>query len=163
MAKYFLGSVGRAEAFRRDENGELRLAFVSKTLTTSGLTISTTKDDIRAGEGAPIQFSFYHDASVEINLTDVVFKTEYITAQLGAEFKSEDAESYKTAMVEFTTGEGELEEEVRPLPFPCGEKEYYAAWAAKEGSEEWQICSVDPTDKRHSLLLALSANTVSVI
>ncbi len=142
MAKYFLGSVGKAEAFRRDENGNLKLAFVSKTLTTSGLTISTTKDDIRAGEGAPIQFSFYHDASVEINLTDVVFKTEYIEAQLGAEFKSANAESYKTSTVTFDNGSATLEEEIRPLPFPCGGNEYYAAWAAKQGSDEWQMVEV---------------------
>ena len=51
---FFLGSVGKAEAFRRGDDGQLTLAFVSKTLTDSGLNISTTKDDIRAGEGAPI-------------------------------------------------------------------------------------------------------------
>lgn len=151
MAKYFLGSVGKAEAFRRDENGNLKLAFVSKTLTTSGLTISTTKDDIRAGEGAPIQFSFYHDASVEINLTDVVFKTEYIEAQLGAEFKSANAESYKTTTVAFSGGTATLEEEIRPLPFPCGDKDYYAAWAAKQGSDEWQMVEVGSDHKELKL------------
>ena len=83
MAKYFLGSVGTAEAFKRNDNGELELAFVSKTLTDSGLNISTTKDDIRAGQGAPIQFSFYHDTNVEINLTDIQWKHEYLEAQLG--------------------------------------------------------------------------------
>ena len=83
--KYFLGSVGTVEAFRR-VNGEMQLAFRSKTLTDSGLNISTTKDDIRAGTGAPIQFSFYHDPSVEITLTDVLFDEAYIEAQLGADF-----------------------------------------------------------------------------
>ena len=38
MAKYFLGSVGTAEAFRR-VNDELQIAFVSKTLTDSSLNI----------------------------------------------------------------------------------------------------------------------------
>lgn len=150
--KYFLGSVGKAEAFRRDENGNLELAFVSKTLTTSGLTISTTKDDIRAGEGAPIQFSFYHDASVEINLTDVVFKKEYIEAQLGAKFKSAYAESYKTATVEFTSpGTANLEEEVRPLPLPCGGEEVYVAWAAKQGTDDWAMVEVGSDHKALTL------------
>ena len=69
MAKYFLGSVGTAEAFRMN-NAQLELAFVSKTLTDSGLTISTTKDDVRAGTGGPIQFSFYHIAFFFLYVND---------------------------------------------------------------------------------------------
>ena len=150
MAKYFLGSVGKAEAFRRNADGELELAFVSKTLTDSGLNISTTKDDIRAGEGAPIQFSFYHDPSVEITLTDVLFKTDYVRAQLGAAF-DKIPQSYITENVTFTQGAATLKNEVLPLPFPCGSEEY-VAWAAKKGSDEWTICSVGGDHK--SLTLA---------
>ena len=104
MAKYFLGSVGKAEAFRVNEDGSRELAFVSKTLTDSGLNISTTKDDIRAGQGAPIQFSFYHDPSVEITLTDVLWKPEYLEAQLGARFKYGN-EDYISDEVTFVNGE----------------------------------------------------------
>ena len=150
MAKYFLGSVGKAEAFRRNADGELELAFVSKTLTDSGLNISTTKDDIRAGEGAPIQFSFYHDPSVEITLTDVLFKTDYVRAQLGAAF-DKVPQSYITENVTFTQGAATLTKEVLPLPFPCGSEEY-VAWAAKKGSDEWTVCSVGGDHK--SLTLA---------
>ena len=150
MAKYFLGSVGKAEAFRRNADGELELAFVSKTLTDSGLNISTTKDDIRAGEGAPIQFSFYHDPSVEITLTDVLFKTDYVRAQLGAAF-DKIPQSYITENVTFTQGAATLRNEVLPLPFPCGSEEY-VAWAAKKGSDEWTVCSVGADHK--SLTLA---------
>lgn len=150
MAKYFLGSVGKAEAFRRNADGELELAFVSKTLTDSGLNISTTKDDIRAGEGAPIQFSFYHDPSVEITLTDVLFKTDYVRAQLGAAF-DKIPQSYITENVTFTQGAATLTKEVLPLPFPCGSEEY-VAWAAKKGSDEWTVCSVGGDHK--SLTLA---------
>ena len=39
MAKYFLGSVGSVEAFKKKEgSNEYELAFVSKTLTDSGIT-----------------------------------------------------------------------------------------------------------------------------
>ena len=90
MAKLFLGSVGSVEAFERKEDGSYELAFVSKTLTDSGINTTISKEDIRGGTGAPIQFSFYHDPSVEITLTDVVFKEEYLEAQLGAEFVTND-------------------------------------------------------------------------
>lgn len=136
MAKYFLGSVGKAEAFRKNANGELELAFVSKTLTDSGLNISTTKDDIRAGQGAPIQFSFYHDPSVEITLTDVLWKPEYLEAQLGANFNSAEHVDYKTAEVTFANGEATMTDTVLKLPIPCGEDEY-VVWGAKKGSDEF--------------------------
>lgn len=140
MAKYFLGSVGKAEAFRKKSDGTMELAFVSKTLTDSGLNISTTKDDIRAGQGAPIQFSFYHDPSVEITLTDVLWKKEYLTAQLGANWNP-DSEDYVTEIVHFVNSEGSLKAQMKKMPFPCGET--YMAWAAKKGSEEWETVSTE--------------------
>ena len=76
---YFLGSVGRVDAFRM-VNGAPQLAFVSKTMTDQGLNTSISADDIRAGQGAPIVARFYHDANVEITLTDVMFKPEYRTS-----------------------------------------------------------------------------------
>lgn len=135
MAKYFLGSVGKAEAFRVGANGERELAFVSKTLTDSGLNISTTKDDIRAGQGAPIQFSFYHDSTVEITLTDVLWKPEYLEAQLGARFET-GAEDYVTDEVTFENGVASYDKTINKIPFPCGDE--YMVWGAKKGSDEWK-------------------------
>ena len=138
MAKYFLGSVGRAEAFRMTEDGGLELAFVSTTLTDSGLNIQTTKDDIRAGQGAPIQFSFYHDPSVEITLTDVLWKPEYLTAQLGANFDDNEHESYVKKEVTFTAGQATLEDEVLPLPIACSDKDQLAVWGTPVGKDDWK-------------------------
>lgn len=138
--KYFLGSVGKAEAFRVVD-GNLKLAFVSTTLTDSGLNIQTTKDDIRAGQGAPIQFSFYHDPSVEITLTDVLWNSEYLTAQLGAQFNGE-AVDYKTygKKVEFkansATATAEIDD-IEVLPIPCKGGSQYLVWGAPAGTDNW--------------------------
>ena len=123
MAKYFLGSVGMAEAF------------------------GTTKDDIRAGEGAPIQFSFYHDSSVEINLTDVLFKTEYITAHLGVDF-NKNPESYITQELTFVAGKATASKKVKPLNFPCEGMEKHIVWArkAEAGNDAWFVCKAGGTD-----------------
>lgn len=146
MAKYFLGSVGTAEAFRM-VNGELQLAFVSKTLTDSGLNISTTKDDIRAGTGAPIQFSFYHDPSVEITLTDVIFNEAYVEAQLGTTFKF-GGEEYKSEekTVDADNGSITLDDYPLPLNLGCGRSET-VAWYALAGSEDWQIAHLEAGTK----------------
>ena len=148
MAKYFLGSVGKAEAFKRDENGNLQLAFVSKTLTDSGLNISTTKDDIRAGEGAPVLFSFYHDANVEITLTDVLWKPEYLEAQLGANFEA-GAEDYITDTVTFAGGEATYTKTINKAPLPCGKE--YLVWGAPKGSDDWQLVTYSPDTHKLSL------------
>lgn len=135
--KYFLGSVGTAEAFRRDEaTGKLRLAFRSKTLTDSGLNISTTKDDIRAGTGAPIQFSFYHDPSVEITLTDVLFDEAYIEAQLGASFE-QSGEAYMSKELESDAqGQVTLPSQARSIIAGCSGSEILV-WCSKVGANEW--------------------------
>ena len=155
MAKYFLGSVGKAEAFRYDAaTGERTIAFVSKTLTDSGLNISTTKDDIRAGEGAPIQFSFYHDANVEITLTDVLWKPEYLEAQLGANF-STGSEDYISDEVTFTDGEVSYTKTINKIPFPC--EEDYLVWGAKKGTDDWQKITYDATAQKLTLTNASGA------
>lgn len=134
--KYFLGSVGTAEAFRR-VNDRLELAFRSKTLTDSGLNISTTKDDIRAGTGAPIQFSFYHDPSVEITLTDVLFDEAYIEAQLGASFE-QGGQSYLSK--EFTAKDGSVTLDPAPeaLVAGCRGEEEVLVWYSKVGENNWR-------------------------
>lgn len=140
MAKYFLGSVGKAEAFRIVE-GKFELAFVSKTLTDSGLNISTTKDDIRGGTGAPIQFSFYHDTNVEINLTDIQWKHEYLEAQLGVYMDGDTLDARKAYYTEKVTYGGSntftLERQAYALPVACLDDDPITVWFAKEGTDDW--------------------------
>lgn len=143
MAKYFLASVGKATAFKRDYDGNLVVAFTSNTLTDSGINISTTKDDIRGGQGAAVQFSFVHDPSVEITLTDITWKPAYLEAQLGVEFNSVDRSAYKTTTVTFTNGEATLGDTALVLPMlKCeNEKDVYGIWGAPKGSDEYKVIS----------------------
>lgn len=133
--KHFLGSVGTVEAFRR-ENGVLKLAFRSKTLTDSGLNISTTKDDIRAGTGAPIQFSFYHDPSVEITLTDVLFDEAYIEAQLGADFH-QGGKAYFSESKVASSNKITLDRDPLTLSAGCNSEET-VVWLTEKGKDNWR-------------------------
>ena len=85
MAKYFLGSVGTAEAFRLVD-GQPTVAFVAKTLTDSSISVTITKDELRGGTNAPVVANFFHDPAVAITLTDILYKESYIEAQLGTSF-----------------------------------------------------------------------------
>ena len=159
MKKYFLGSVGKAEAFRMGEDGKLHLAFVSKTLTDSGLNVSTTKDDIRGGTGAPIQFSFFHDPSAEITLTDIVYNHEYITAQLGATFSvAGDAHNVDYITVTKETGDNTeivLDKPVQELPIACNGNKYFV-WGTVAGLDNYAEMEIGDD---HKTITGLLPNT----
>ena len=145
MAKYFLGSVGTVEAFEK-VGDKYKLAFVSKTLTDSGINTSISKEDIRGGSNASIQFSFYHDPNVEITLTDVVFKKEYLEGQLGTTFEAAGAHNYKSEAVKCTTvGSITLSEQPLSLDFGACGGEISVIWATEEGKDEWK--TYEFTDK----------------
>lgn len=144
MAKYFLGFVGSVEAFEKKKDGTYALAFVSKTLTDSGINTTISKEDIRGGAGAPIQFSFYHDPAVEISLTDVVFKEEYLEAQLGVEFTNEGSHGYASETVKAENAD-KLTLKAQPIAIEfgaCGE-EVKKVWASESGKEDWKMYDFD--------------------
>lgn len=145
MAKYFLGSVGRAEAFRF-ANGEKRLMFVANSLTDSGINISTTKDELRGGTGAPVVANFFHDANVAITLTDVLFKNEYVEAQLGGTFNENAKSYYSDGPIAVTAGVASLTYEPQKLEMPCSNDEI-VVWYSEEGKDDWHIAEGTLSEK----------------
>lgn len=84
MANYFLASVGNADAFRM-VNGKLQHVLSARTLTESTISVSSTMEDVRAGQGAKLYGRFNHDAGMTVSLTDAMFKLEYIALQVGSQ------------------------------------------------------------------------------
>ena len=152
MAKKFLGTVGDVTALKRTADGKWDVAFYCKTLTDSGLSIATTKDDIRGGEGGNIQFSFYHDPSVEVTLTDIQWKKEYLEAQMGTEFSDTGADYYKDEMLTVAeAGKLTLSEQPKALPLlRCsGTNTTNYVWAKKasDGEEGWHLYEFEDNSK----------------
>ena len=149
MSKYFLGSVGSAEAFRQTAAGR-QLAFVCKTLTDSSINISTTKDDLRGGTGAPIVTNFYHDPNVEITLTDIFWKESYLEAQLGTMFQAgADIAAYQNETLKVgdkTTGKIVLSKNPLALKVACDTDDDKIIWYSKSGSEEWNTLVVESAE-----------------
>lgn len=82
MANYYIGGVGRVNAFIR-KNGKLEHYFDANTLTTSGIEVSTSLEEIRGGEGAGLIAQFAHTSVFNLNMTDALFDMKYIAAQVG--------------------------------------------------------------------------------
>lgn len=91
--KRFAGSVGTGDIYDY-VNDQYVLAAHADTFTDSTITISTTQDEIKGGLFAPTQFTFTHDASIKVALTDIVWNKDYIAMQLGANFDDTDQSAY---------------------------------------------------------------------
>lgn len=86
MAKNFLASVGVGLLYGR-VNGDLKMMARVNTLTESTLSIVSTQEDVRAGQGAMLYGRFNHDAGLTVTLTDAMFDMNYIAWQVGSELQ----------------------------------------------------------------------------
>lgn len=84
--KKFLASVGRGILVGRQNDIEQVIANVD-TLTESTLSITSTQEEVRAGQGAKLYGRFNHDAGLTVTLTDAMFDLNYIALQVGAELQ----------------------------------------------------------------------------
>lgn len=90
MAKYFLGSVGEAEAYRVTTSftGETSMDLVlsCSTLTDSAVNVSINQEQIvDSYNGAPVGV-FYHSPSVNITLSDIKWNDKFLEVVLGQKF-----------------------------------------------------------------------------
>ena len=147
MAKYFLGSVGSAEAFRM-VNGKPEMAFVAKTLTDSSISVTITKDELRGGTGAPVVTNFFHDPAVAITLTDILFKEGYVEEQLDTHF-SNSASAYQSETIK-AKAEGELTLKKVPVDLgvlKCSDSaSTIIAWYSEEGKDDYTAVSISTSD-----------------
>lgn len=95
MAQLFLGSVGVAEAFIK-QNGTVVPVFSANTLTDSSITLGVSAEDVRGGVGAKLLGKFFHTSTFDMSLTDAIFKLEYLQFQLGAEIHKGQGDLFTT-------------------------------------------------------------------
>lgn len=154
MAKYFLGSVGSAEAFRMVD-GEPKMAFVAKTLTDSSISVTITKDELRGGTGAPVVTNFFHDPAVAITLTDILFKEGYVEAQLGTNFTA-NTEAYQSETIE-AAADGKLTLSKTPVDLgvlKCkDDASTIIAWYSEEGQDNYKAVTIS-TENANAKILA---------
>ena len=79
---HFLAGVGRALIFSGNN-----LIGVAKTLTESTFNFSISSEDIRGGAANALWGKYFHDSNLQIQLTDTMFKLEYVAANLGVDIQ----------------------------------------------------------------------------
>ena len=165
MAKYFLGSVGEAEAYRVTSSisgaTTMDLVFTSKTLTDSAVNISVNKEQIiDSYNGAPAGV-FYHSPNVNITLSDILWNPKFVEAALGTQFSemcdNGNIEYYTIELVADSNGyvtipstmpDGKKNQFPTPIDLPSiGEDSAYVVIGKLVGDLEWYEFSYDPVNK----------------
>ena len=140
MAKAFLASVGNGILMGR-VNGELQMMAHVNTLTESTLSITSTQEEVRAGQGAKLYGRFNHDAGLTVTLTDAMFDLNYIALQVGSELQRGGITMHTeqvVATMEDWSGEERptlrVSKPIQPMGESCG-FDNYLAWFRKAGCD----------------------------
>ena len=146
MANYFIGGVGRVQAFINGKNG-LEHYFDAKTLTDSAISISVSAEEIRGGEGAQLLGKYFHTSVFNLNMTDALFDLKYLAAQVGSEIDEfGKSKHFKTETLEIgRNGEVTLSETAVPVADDggwCKEGATIIAWYKGCDDSEYETVPV---------------------
>lgn len=119
MSKKFLASTGVGYLYARTNN-ELKMVARVNTLTESTLSITSTQEEVRAGQGAKLYGRFNHDAGMTVTLTDAMFDLNYIAWQVGGELMGDPSIIFHDEGASFADGTITLTDTPAPMGEACG-------------------------------------------
>lgn len=174
MAKRFLASVGKGILFAK-EGGDLKMVAHVDTLTESTLGITSTQEEVRAGQGAKLYGRFNHDAGLTVTLTDAMFDMNYIAWQVGAELQRGGIVMY-TETLRAVAGKVTLGKEIQKVgescgfdqfvawyrPAGCGASDEYSSYASKTSFTELTVGGAEDTGE-YCVSYFTKDNTASTI
>lgn len=131
---HFLAGVGRALIFAGDN-----LIGVAKTLTESTFNFSISSEDVRGGSANALWGKYFHDSNLQIQLTDAMFKLEYVAANLGVDINQGGITVYESGSAgEAIVTDGQLTLANTPIQFDGS----YIGWYKKPSDLEWNIAQI---------------------
>lgn len=80
MADIYLAGVATVDLYDGRE-----LFSTAKTLVDSSISLNVSLEEIRAGQGAKLYGKYAHSSVMDLNLTDAMFRLEYIAKNVGSE------------------------------------------------------------------------------
>lgn len=98
MSRQFLAGAASVDMFVGDQ-----LIGTANTLIDSSISIGSTAEDVRGGDGARLLGKYYHTSTFDITLTDVLFKLEYLAFQTGSVIE-QIADVFESEQVTLTAG-----------------------------------------------------------
>lgn len=139
MSRQFLAGVATVDILVGDQ-----LVATANTLVDSSITVGSTAEDVRGGTGAKLLGKYFHTSTFDVNLTDVLFKLEYLAFQTGSAIQ-QISDVFTSEQVTLTAGgAGAI------VGTPADYQSYGTiGWAAKPGSDVYT--KVTFTDKAFTI------------
>lgn len=135
MAKnHFLAGVGRALIFSGNN-----LIGVAKTLTESTFNFSISSEDVRGGNANALWGKYFHDSNLQIQLTDAMFKLEYVAANLGVDVSQGGISVYESTTGETVVTSGKIALTETAVAFDGT----ILGWYKKPSDIEWTVATID--------------------
>lgn len=131
---HFLAGVGRALIFAGDN-----LIGVAKTLTESTFNFSINSEDVRGGSANALWGKYFHDSNLQIQLTDAMFKLEYVAANLGVDIAQGGLTVYESSAAgDAVVTAGQITLAQTPVAFDGT----MIGWYKKPADLEWSIGTI---------------------
>ena len=131
---HFLAGVGRALIFAGDN-----LIGVAKTLTESTFNFSISSEDDRGGSANALWGKYFHDSNLQIQLTDAMFKLEYVAANLGVDIAQGGLTVYESSAAgDAVITAGQITLSQTPVAFDGT----MIGWYKKPTNLEWSIGTI---------------------
>lgn len=131
---HFLAGVGRALIFAGDN-----LIGVAKTLTESTFNFSISSEDVRGGSANALWGKYFHDSNLQIQLTDAMFKLEYVAANLGVDIAQGGLTVYESSAAgDAVVTAGQITLAQTPVAFDGT----MIGWYKKPTDLEWSIGTI---------------------
>ena len=127
MKKFVLAGVGTVTGF--DGNA---LLFNAKTLTESSASLELTAEEIRGGIANPLIQKYFHDAVLNLTITDALFDMQYLALNAGGEI-TVGGDSIVNEQVTITT-ENQITVAGTPVNFGTAGT---VGWYSKPNEDNW--------------------------
>lgn len=127
MKKFVLAGVGTVTGF--DGNA---LLFNAKTLTESSASLELTAEEIRGGIANPLIQKYFHDAVLNLTITDALFDMQYLALNAGGEI-TVGGDSIVNEQVTITT-ENQITVTGTPVNFGTAGT---VGWYSKPNEDNW--------------------------
>lgn len=131
MSQYYIAGVANVMMFKGSQ-----LIATARTLADSSIILGSSSEEIRGGDGNALYGKYYHTSTMDITLTDIMFRLEWLALNTGSVI-SNGANIYSDEQVTLgVSGAGVLKG--TPVAF---DNYGLIGWVSKAGEDVWQQVS----------------------
>lgn len=133
------------------------LIGVGETLSDTTFDSSITAEEIRGGPGNLLYGQYFHDSSLAISITDVMFNLQYVAANFGVDLEQGGLSIYEEEVVVGAVG-GSVTLTNTPLSYAGA----YIGWYKKPTDSEWSVATIDAPQKKMNIAGAKTGESYCV-